>query len=263
MKISDNAAAEPPSLLRRRDFLALGSAGLLMPLFSNLAWAEPLAAAAAAGVATLPMSVGYIDGSEELHDLKRLPRAIQRPAAVVEREEAAASPVIVPATSLFQADTSMPGLPLRIRVHGLYPPVAAVERKRQRDVPPSIDLEAIFPSSDPAFPSPLPFYVWSLRQRPGWNPSPPTSFRFPLEWQLLPQFVLRVREANGVSKVLQTKFTLDNEPGRPKLRRGLYVFGLDPRTWQQEVAVSDLAKRPPAEMFSVLVSMESEPAPAA
>jgi hypothetical protein len=263
MKSLDSSASDPPLSLRRRDFLALGSVGLLMPLFGNLAWAEPLAASAATAVAVQPMSVGYIDGSEELRNLKWLPRAIRRPAAVVEREAAQASPVIVPATSLFQADTSMPGLPLRIRVHGLYPPVAAVERKRQKDVPPSIDLEAIFPSPDPASPAYLPFYVWSLRQRPGWDPSPPTSFRFPLEWQVLPELVLRVRGTDGVSKVLRTRFTLDNEPGRPKLRRGLYVLGLDPNTWQREIAVSDLAGRPPAEMFSVLVSMESEPAPAA
>ncbi len=260
MKTLDSSASDPPQLLRRRDFLALGSAGLLMPLFGNLAWAEPRAAAGAA-LQTLPMSVGYIYGSEDLQDLKRLPRVIRRPAAIVEREVAEASPLVIPAASLFQADTSMPGLPLRIRVHGLYPPVDVVERKRQRDVPPSIDLEVNFPLLGST--TPIPFFVWSLRQKPGWDPSPPTSFRFPLEWQVLPELVLRVRGTDGISKVLRTQFTVDNEPGRPKLRRGLYVLGLDPRTWQTEIALSELAGRPPAEMFSVLVSMESEPAPAA
>jgi len=262
MKILDSSASDPLLSLRRRDLLTLGSAGLLIPLFSNLAWAEPLASAAA-GVAVLPMSVGYIEGSEELADLKRLPRIVRRPTQVDKEQANAVSPVIVPAASLFQADTSLPGLPLRIRVHGLYPPVAAVERKRQREVPPAVDLEAVFPSSDPVFPAPLAFYVWSLRQRPGWNPSPPTSFRFPLDWQVLPELVLRVRASNGTSKVLRTRFTLDNESGRPKLRRGLYVFGFDPRAWQAEIPLSDLARSAPAEIFSVLVSMESEPAPAA
>jgi hypothetical protein len=261
MKVLDSSASDPPLSLRRRDFLALGSAGLLMPLFGNLAWAEPLASVSA-GVAIQTMSVGYLDGSEEIHDLKRLPRMVRRPVAA-DAQTAEESPVIIPATSLFQADTGLPGQPLRIRVHGLYPPVASVERKRQKDVPAAVDLEAIFPSTDPAFPAPLPFYVWSLRQRPGWDPSPPASFRFPLEWQVLPEFVLRVRGGDGVSRVLRTKFTLDDEPGRPKLRRGVYVFGFDPRTWQREVQVSDLAGRAPAAMFSVLVSMESEPAPPA
>jgi hypothetical protein len=78
----------------------------------------------------------------------------------------------------------------------------------------------------------------------------------------LPEFVLKVRRADGSSKVLRTKFTVDGEASRPKLRRGLYVLGLDPRTWQTEIRISDLAGRIPAEMFSVLVSMESEPPPA-
>ena len=197
MNIPENSESDPPSLLRRRDFLALGSAGLLMPLFGNLAWAEPLAAAAAAAVQ--PMSVGYIDGSEEYRNLKWLPRKIRRPMVKAEGEETEEAPVIVPAASLFQADTSLPGQPLRIRVHGLYPPIA-LDRKRRREVPLAIDLEAIFPSPDPASPTPLRFFVWSLRQKPGWNPSPPVSFRFPLDWQVLPQFVLRVRGAGGATR---------------------------------------------------------------
>src|SRR6185312_3311077 len=258
----NHSESDPPSpLLRRRDFLALGSAGRLMPLFGNLAWAEAPASVSADGTVQT-MSFGCLDGSEGIHDLKRLPRIVRRPA-VSDGQSAEASPVIIPAPSLFQADTELPGQPLRIRVHGLYPPVASVERKRQKDVPAAIDLEAIFPSADPAFPAPLPFYVWSLRQRPGWDPSPPVSFHFPLEWHVLPEFVLRVRGADGVPRVMRTKFTLDNEPGRPKLRRGVYVFGCDPRAWQREVPLSDLAGRAPAEMFSVLVSTESEPAPPA
>jgi hypothetical protein len=254
MNIPDGSETEPPPRLRRRDFLTLGSAGLLMPLFGNLAWAESLPAAAEASVQ--PMSVGYIDGSETFLNLKRLPRKVRRPATAEEGEEAD-SPVIVPAASLFQADTSLPGRPLRIRVHGLYPPIA-LDRRRRREMPLAVDLEAIFPSPDPAFPAPLRFFVWSLRQRPGWNPSPPTSFRFPLDWQVLPQFVLRVRGVDGVSRVLRTKFTLDNEAGRPKLRRGVYVFGLGPTSWRRETRLSDFARVAPAEMFSVMVSMDPE-----
>jgi hypothetical protein len=258
VNIPENSESDPPSLLRRRDFLALGSAGLLMPLFGNLAWAEPLATAAATAVQ--PMSVGYIDGSEEYRNLKWLPRKIRRPMLKAEGEETEEAPVIVPAASLFQADTSLPGQPLRIRVHGLYPPIA-LDRKRRREVPLAIDLEAIFPSPDPSSPAPLRFFVWSLRQKPGWNPSPPVSFRFPVDWQVLPQFVLRVRGAGGVHKVLRTKFTLDNQAGQPKLRRGVYVLGLDPESWKWSARVSDFARVAPPEMFSVLVSIESEPEP--
>ena len=101
------------TLLRRRDFLTLGSAGLLAPLFGNLAWAEPLAAGTERSVQTGPMSVGYIDGSEEYRSFKRLPRKVRRPLLQKEADEEEGSPVIIPAESLFQADTSLPGRPLR------------------------------------------------------------------------------------------------------------------------------------------------------
>jgi hypothetical protein len=244
-------------LLRRRDVLTFGAAGLLVPLFNNLAWAEPLAAAAERAPQTVPMSVGYIDGSEEYRSLKRLPRKIRRPFLLKEEEEAEASPVIVPAESLFQADTSLPGRPLHIHVHGLYPPVA-LEAERRREVPLAVDLEAVFPSPDPAFPTPLRFYVWGLRQRYGWDPSPPTTFRFPLEWQVLPQFILRVRRADGTHYVMRTRFTVDNEPGRPKLRRGVYLLGLTPVAWSRAARVSDYARIAPAEMFSLMISMDPE-----
>jgi hypothetical protein len=77
---------------------------------------------------------------------------------------------------------------------------------------------------------------------------------------VLPQFVLRVRGADGVTRVLTTKFTVDNEKGKPRLRRGTYVLGLNPGVWNREVRVSDLASHVGAGMFSVLVSFESEPA---
>jgi hypothetical protein len=256
-RLAKSESEDTSSLLRRRDFLALGSAGLLAPLFGNLAWAESLAAAERS-VPPVPMSVGYIEGSEGYHSLKRLPRKVRRPAMIEEGDEDEGSPVIVPAESLFQADTSLPGRPLRVHVQGLYPPVA-LEHKRRREVPQAIDLEAIFPSPDPAFPTPLRFFAWSLRQKPGWDPSPPVTFRFPVDWQVLPQFVLRVRGVDGVTRVLRTKFTLDNEPGRPRLRRGVYVFGLGQSAWDRSAKLSDFARIAPAEMFSVMVSMDPEP----
>jgi hypothetical protein len=250
------AKSEPDgssTLLRRRDFLTLGSAGLLTPLIGSLAWVAPLEAAE---IPVRPMSVGYVDGSEEYRSFKRLPRVIRRPLLQKEGEEEA-SPVVIPAESLFQADTSLPGRPLRIHVHGLYPP-AALEVEHRREVPVAVDLEAVFPSPDPAFPAPLRSYVWGLRQKYGWDPSPPTSFRFPLEWQVLPQLILRVWRADGSHHVMRTRFTLDDEPGRPKLRRGVYLLGLGTSSWRRAARLSDFARIAPAEMFSVMVSMDPE-----
>jgi hypothetical protein len=176
---------------------------------------------------------------------------------MAEGEAAGASPVVVPAVSLFLGDTSLPGRPLRIRIDGLYPP-QGMEPKRRRELPVAVDLEVLFPSPDPAFPQPLRFFAWSLRQRPGWNPSPPVSFRFPLDWETMPQFVLRVRPAAGEPLVLRTKFTLDAESGRPRLRRGVYLFGFEPGVWNRETRIADLAKWAPAEMASILISMDPE-----
>jgi hypothetical protein len=254
MNYPEDSDPDQPRRLRRRDFLTLGSAGLLMPLLGDLAWAAPLAAATEAPIR--PMSVGYIKGSEEYRSFKRLPRKVRRPI-LQEEEDAEASPVIVPAESLFQSDTSLPGRPLRIHVNGLYPP-AALDPVRRRELPQTVDLAAIFPSPDPAFPTPLRFFAWSLRQKPGWDPSPPMIFRFPVDWQVLPQFVLRVRGADGVTRVLRTKFTLDDETGRPKLRRGVYLLGLAPGAWSRAARVSDYARIAPAEMFSVMISMDPE-----
>src|SRR5918999_2077993 len=134
------------SLPRRRDFLALGSTGLLLPLVGDLAWAQGIEAAAQ------PLSAGYIEGSEVFRDLRRLPRKVRRPLpAGTAKEAAEPSPVVAPAADLFQGDTSLPGRPLRIRIDGLYPP-QALEPRLWRKLPLAIDLEVLFPSPDPAFP---------------------------------------------------------------------------------------------------------------
>lgn len=58
MNSTDQSEPDQPSRLRRRDFLVLGSVGLMMPVVGDLAWAQPLAEMAGAEVR--PMPVGYI-----------------------------------------------------------------------------------------------------------------------------------------------------------------------------------------------------------
>jgi len=251
---SDAIDESDKPLLHRRAFLALGSAGLLAPLFKDLAWAEDLDKA---GAVERPLSVGYIEGSEELRSLKRLSRTIRRPG-LQEAEASDASPAVVPAASLFQGDTSLPGRPLRIRIDGLYPPLA-VDPKRRRSLPFAADLDVVFPSPDPAVTTPIHYKAWSLRQRPGWDPSPPVRFRFPLDWQAVPELVLRVQpKREAAPLLLRTKFTLDAESGLPRLRRGVYLLGFAPGAWDREVRLAEVGRRAPAELFSVLVSMEPE-----
>ena len=242
-------------LLHRRAFLALSSTGLLGTLFNDLARAATLEKA---GSVVRPLSVGYIEGSEEFRNLKRLPRIVRRPGLQEKAETLDSSPAVVPAASLFQGDTTLPGRPLRIRIDGLYPPLA-VDPQRRRALPFAADLDVYFPSPDPAIAVPVYYMAWSLRQRPGWDPSPPVSFRFPLDWQALPEIVLRVQPTReAASIVLRTKFTLDDESGLPRLRRGVYLLGFAPGAWDREVRLAEVGRRAPAEQFSVLVSMEPE-----
>lgn len=243
--------------LRRRDFLALGSAGLVTSLFGDFAWAEPLTAA---GMVVRPMPVGYVEASEMIRNLKRLTPKIRRPGLAVEEKAGGEGPLsIVPAARLFSGDTNLIGRPLRMRIDGLYPPLA-LDRKHRRGLPRAVDLEVVFPSPDPAVsPEPLRFYVWGLRRQPGWNPSPPISFRFPLDWEVLPELVMTVRPTQGEPVVLRTKFTLDDESGMPRLRRGVYLLGFTPGAWTWDISLKDVGRVAPAELFSVLMTIDSEP----
>src|SRR5262249_46254731 len=124
--------------------------------------------------------------------------------------------------------------------------------------PLAVDLDAIFPSPNPALvPQPLRYEAWSFRRQP-WDLSAPVSFRFPVDWQVLPEIVLKVRNAAGTTPELRTQFTLDDEPGKPRLLRGLYLLGLTPGAWRSGTSLNDLASGAPAELFSILVSFDSE-----
>ena len=242
-------------LLRRRDFLALGSAGLASLCLTDLAWAQSVPGT------TLPLPVAYLEGSGRIRNLKRLNRAVRRPGLVMTEEKASPQePLeVISAARLPMGDTSLVGQPLRLRVHGLYPP-AAVTPKRRRELPVAIDLDVIFPPPlDAVIPEPLPFHAWSFRRRPGWNPSPPVSFVFPLDWYVYPEISMKVRYAGGESLTMSTRFTLDQETGLPRLHRGVYLLGLLPGAWEIEGDLSKLGGSAPAELFSVLFSVESEP----
>lgn len=244
--------------LHRREFLVLGSAGLATLCFGGASQAQSLAAAAE--VVPRPMRVGYVEGSGGAGSLRKLPARIRRP-----RMAAAASPsepdyVVVPAEALPMGDTNLIGNPLRMTVHGLYPP-GGISPKRWNELPLAIDLDILFPSPDPAFPEPIRFFAWSFRRRPGWNPSPPVSFVFPLDWQALPELVMTVHPARRrPAQTFRARFTFDDEAGQPRLMRGAYVLGTSPDAWRSNVALQALGPDTPASFVSVLLSMEPEAA---
>lgn len=240
----------------RREFLVLGSAGLVSLCLGDLAWAQPSPTAS-----RLPIAVAYLEGSEWIGDLKHLPRGVRRPAAPRDLDAAAERLEVVAAERLPLGDTGLVGRPLRLKIHGLYPP-AALNPKRWRELPLAIDLDVLFPPPDPALSAPVPFHAWSFRKRPGWNASPPVSFVFPLDWYVYPEISMTVVPAGGGSPVRMTaRFTLDDESGQPRLRRGLYLLGFQPGPWRMEGDLQKLGGRTPAELFSVLLSVESSEEP--
>lgn len=242
--------------LRRRDFLALGSAGLAALCFGGVAQAQSILVEESA---PRWMPVGFLSGSEEAPSLRRLPARIRRPRMVAEVGSYEPEYHIVPAHVLPLGDTDLIGQPLRMTIHGLYPP-GGIAPNRRAELPLSIDLDIFFPSPDPAFPEPIPFHAWSFRKRPGWNPSPPVSFVYPLDWQALPMLSMRVVPARGgVVRTFQTRFTFDDETGLPRLMRGAYVLGTSLNAWRSDVELQDLGPDTPASLVSVLLSMEPEP----
>jgi len=241
--------------LRRREFVAYGSLALLSPLVAEVARAEEaLFGAAAAGVRLA--SLGYIEETEGLGNLRKLPRAVRNPAAA---RLAGGAGTVVPAHTLPLGDTELIGRPLRLTVHGLYPG-AALRGAARRKLPLAVDFDVLFPSPDPALDKPIPYYAWSFRRRPGWNPSPPVSFVFPVDWYVYPGLAVRVVPANGGSPVvMQVRFTLDDETGLPRLRRGVYLVGLVPDAWRDGMDLAELAAKAPASRLSLLLSIDSEP----
>jgi hypothetical protein len=51
----------------------------------------------------------------------------------------------------------------------------------------------------------------------------------------------------------------ESEDSSTLLRRGVYLLGLTPGAWSRAARVSDYTRIAPAEMFSLMVSMDPEP----
>lgn len=242
--------------VHRRDFLLLGSAGLAALCFGGAVQAQSLVTVE---VAPRPMPVGFVAGSEVASSLRKLPARIRRPRMAAEVDTVVSQYVVVPAESLPLGDTNLIGSPLRLTIHGLYPP-GGISPKNWAELPLAIDLDVLFPSPDPMFPEPIRFFAWSFRRQPGWNPSPPVSFVFPLDWEAMPELSMRVVSAGGEVRTFRTRFTFDDEAGQPRLMRGAYVLGTSPKVWRSNVALRALGPETPASFVSVLLSMEPEPA---
>jgi|SRR6185295_14525290 len=234
----------------RREFLTVSSVGILGISLPTFAWAKEGKA--------VPLSVGYVDGSETLRSLKRLPRAVRRPGLEADAETGLR---VVPADSLWAGDGDLYGRPLRIAIRGLYPPTS-FEGKQRELLPLTANLDVIFPSFDPIDDRPNRFAAWSFRRRGGWNPSPPVRFEFEHAQESPLELSLSVKDASGLVSSFATRFTIDRDSGMPRLRRGLYLLGLSQGTWVSDVNLAAIAlPRAAVRYASILMAVELAPEP--
>jgi hypothetical protein len=108
--MSGSSARQDPAglVLQRRKFLVLGSTGLLSLCFGEMVQAESIVSAEAA---VRPMPVGYLDGTDSVPSLRRLPVQIHRPRAWV--AEAESGPIRV--SFLYPLDWhALPELSMRV-----------------------------------------------------------------------------------------------------------------------------------------------------
>jgi hypothetical protein len=258
------SAAVPRSRgLNRRELVALSAAAGVAQSFAGTS----ALFAAATPPTVRPMSVGFLENSE----LLRVVRSSAWQAARFER-------TVLPASELPLGDQQLAGESVRLTVHGFYPALRNLATGGVR----SAMLIVNFPSPDPARPAPLPFYAWGFSLRPGVSKGQRVSFDVPLgvvDGGL--DLALEVSPTNrGVARALgllagappeaavmeataaqsgrlrfETRFTVDADPGRPKLQRGAYFLGLAADTWSRATTLPGQGSGPRPDLLSLVVSV--------
>ncbi len=220
-----SATTEPQRGLNRRQVVVGAAMG------TTLAVAGPvgrvLAAPRLGAAAPALLSLAFLTGSDEIEDPKGMANAIFGIGPTPPGGDAPEFPFrVVAADSLIGGDTELVNKGLSVSVLGLFPRRIWSASERA-ELPIAIDLDLLFPPSDPLSPKKSRFAAWSFRRARGWNPSPPVRCFFPLEWEDLPEFELAVQWPRTTkAERLAARFTFDDEPGRPRLLRGLYLAAL-------------------------------------
>jgi hypothetical protein len=262
-----------PKPLRRREFLALGSAGLSALFLSGgtPALAAELLAPGARPDGSGPISLAYWQGSDALPDL-------DWPTAV-EGLDPETLPPLIPAGRLRSGDPMLEATGVRLTLHGLFPPPQDLESLQARA---SVLLDLVY---EPV--KPVVHRAWNLRGGQYPNVSSRVSLFVPVEEESrsvllrgeLRGFGVRPRRplASGrqgqaaprgvqppkaeaprlLRRAFSTRLTVGTERGVPKLRRGFYLIGLpakvdgQPPDWN-----ADPTQIASGEFSCILISVE-------
>ncbi len=248
MEVEDPEQPGSRRLISRRDVLGWASACGLGSLLAAPAAARQLLGLNAP--VELPMSVGFLRGSEGLKDVRSLPW--QR-SGNLQREL-----TVEPAAALPLGDQSLALSTVLLTVHGLYPRVPPARLGGFRNC----NLLVMFPSEDPLAPGLLPAVPWGLRRLPQQNLPARVRFPVPLREDGGLDLALELTDQNGTLKSavrLVTSFTVDWYDGRPKLQRGIYFLGLATDTWASSQVLPPREDRRHDELCSLVVSFEPAP----
>jgi hypothetical protein len=248
--------------LTRRQVVAGGAAVATAAAFGSMG-----APAATAALETQePLSVGYLVGSEQVPDLRRLYVTALRN----ERRKGTEAIHIVPASDL-PGDPRLQGLSVRMAIMGLYPG----KNLDKAALPAGIDVDVL--SADPFSEKrePLRHYAWTFRAKP-WNESPPVRFTSYAEpdrgfgFDVLQRdqptkgAVAALRVLGGGSGRVPTPavrrrgwFAFGRESAQPRLQRGIYLLGLAPGVWDDEVILPLSSRGNAAERLSIVVLVDS------
>lgn len=255
----DPAQSAPANALDRRTFFGLAVTGVAAAAWPSLAFGQTFGQALKGDV---PLSLGYLTGSDELADLRR---AVWRRKAPQPGQASPSLPMpqVVPATSMVLGDQQLAGESVRVRIAGMYPRVP----RRRDGLVSRADLTVDFTGLDPAFPEPRPFYAWGMNLGPAGRTtvSPPLRFEMPLGldgglrmfFQVTPATTLGLKISNGYTAA--TQFTVDAEPGMPRLQRGHYLIGLLPGVWDRARRLPAIDAPEAVELTSLVVSVEPIP----
>ena len=161
------ASRRPGSLyaLDRRRFLMLASACAVAPAVHSAAQVISAVQAPEPPLVQNRMSVGFVEGSDELPSLHGISWAGGGFEALSEQ---VGDLRVVPADELPLGDQTLAGETVRVRLAGLYP-------QQPKNIAPFLRqarLTVMFPSDDPTREQPLPFEAWSYRGKPAPMVSP-------------------------------------------------------------------------------------------
>ena len=222
--------------IRRRDFLALGSTCFLSSLFLGsglLAGSRAFKRLISTDPrADEPLSVGYWRGSEGLADMDHLIHtsgSVGGDARTIPtnftREQAPFRPDLIAAEALSVGDLRFARAGARVWIHGMFP----LEDRRTCSGLDSLSIDVDF--------SPFhttPFHAWHFQNASVPDCSSPSMFVVPIDKASGLTFSVEVTEVADMrgeaprqgGRQVRAQFTLGREPGKLKLRRGVYFIGL-------------------------------------